>query len=216
MPLPQHVLDKVNTSGEICSQASVLVSINEHGRFHKYAQQGPLTCTKEWEQLYRKAGNLVEARNHSMKSMVAIGKGERTKRYMRGIGAFLFLIGLAVARTNALLAMNYLRRQVDEDLVRNRLGVGACARGALARTFSTLQVRMLDHRLARQHKRSRAFLELTRWPWPRIRGRVPKIEREAGKDGDIRAETAHCEHKKALLSTILTKSREVYPCLAVI
>ncbi|OFK69067.1 hypothetical protein [Corynebacterium sp. HMSC074A09] len=40
MPLPQHVLDKVNTSGKICSQASVLVSIHEHDRFHKYAQQG--------------------------------------------------------------------------------------------------------------------------------------------------------------------------------
>lgn len=35
MPLPQHVLDKVNTSGKICSQASVLVSIHEHDRFHK-------------------------------------------------------------------------------------------------------------------------------------------------------------------------------------
>lgn len=114
IPLPQHVLDKVNTSGKICSQASVLVSIHEHDRFHKYAQQGPPAYTKEWEQLYRKARNLVEARNHSMKSMVAIGKGERTKRYMRGIGAFLFLIGLAVAGTNTLLAINYLRRQIDE------------------------------------------------------------------------------------------------------
>ncbi len=33
---------------------------------------------------------------------------------MRSVGAFMLLIGLAVAGTNALLAMDYLCRQVDE------------------------------------------------------------------------------------------------------
>lgn len=69
-----------------------------------------------------------------MKSMVAIGKGERTKRYMRGIGAFLFLIGLAVAGTNALLAINYLCRQIDEALVQGHLGAGARVKAGHART----------------------------------------------------------------------------------
>lgn len=75
MPLPQHDLEKVNTSDKICSQASVLVSIHEHDRFHKYAQQGPPDYTKEWEKFYRKPRNIIEARNHSLKSLVAIGKG---------------------------------------------------------------------------------------------------------------------------------------------
>ncbi len=44
-------------------------------------------------------------------------------RYMQGLGAFMFLIDLVVAGTNALLVMNPLCRQVD-DGPRPRLHLG--------------------------------------------------------------------------------------------
>ncbi|WJY90140.1 hypothetical protein CCONF_08090 [Corynebacterium confusum] len=82
MPLPRHVLDKVNTSGKTCSHTSVLVNIYKRDRFHNYAQQGPPSYTKEWAQGCRKPRNLIETLNPSLKGMVVISEGERMKCYL--------------------------------------------------------------------------------------------------------------------------------------
>ena len=59
---------------------------------------------------------MIESKNGVFKSEVAIGLGERTKRYMRGYAAFVLFVGVAAIVTNWVTAQKYLKRRRDEAL----------------------------------------------------------------------------------------------------
>lgn len=103
--------------GKICSQKTVLVDVSDETKtFWKYYTPGPATYSREWEEIYRPLRAMIESKNGVFKSDVAIGLGERTKRYMRGYAAFVLFVGVAAVVTNWATAQKFLKRQRDEAL----------------------------------------------------------------------------------------------------
>lgn len=118
-PLPLTVKNVPTTAAgeKICSQKTVLVDVSDETKtFWKYYTPGPATYSREWEEIYRPLRAMIESKNGVFKSEVAIGLGERTKRYMRGYAAFVLFVGVAAVVTNWVTAQKYLKRRRDEAL----------------------------------------------------------------------------------------------------